>query len=911
MFLDLKVLRLIFAKAAFALTVTCPLIAVIPSVHAQQNAENLLFQRTDGKVIFRRKRSGIDAELDDQGDYYLHPNGSKIQMFRKKDVYVIDATDSESSLQRLNDRYGQRVQTVQHHRLGNRKVIKVDNSESVKRRRNEQFDVNASMLKSADNSIRNLKPVFTNARGEGDILLMPKLTVKLANHINPNVALNRLDRRYGLVMDRKIRISGSVYSLSLKTEITESQQFALVRSVMNDPLVEWAEPSFVIQPFKTSYTPNDPLLSDQWHVRNTGYQGSRCDTDCDVNNAWGIDVANNNSSGGTTTGANDSVAGAGIVIAVIDDGVQLNHPDLAANMWTHPNETENDADGYIGDINGWDFVDEDGNGLKNSTDTGPCLSGDDGTLGPDNDPSPQPTTDCITANGDDVEQDHHGTAVAGLAAAVGHNNIGVAGTAFKAEILPIRLVSEFDNGVDFCLRAAEAIAYAGRYADVISNSWGVQQTCNALEDTIADVVSGNVAGGNGSAVGVLKRPGLGSPVIFSSGNNASGWVKVTIPVSAGEHAYEWRFLRDGFNDQPNDGDQAWLDDITWPGDSSVSVDFETNTLAGYGFDIGNVEASNSCIPGCSGFLMGNAAWSITSSPEPLFGGTLAARVDASNTDCGNTYLHIIREEAAAGNLSFWVWVDSNTGKDKFEFLIDGEEVLSLGDFPSFVENGVLTLQAELSTTIAVGSSNSGDLSGLNPAGLQFERRAFYSQYGASLDVLAPSSDQSLGVVTTDRTGTTDGYNDGSETIGNSDYTNTFGGTSASAPMVAGIAASILAVDPTLSAEDVRDILRRTTDKIGDTSLYSSDGNGDTRSDFYGYGRVNMFKAILDADPQMAVSSAPAESSCAAEPFSFVSGHTIFAPFAGEFCPAIGEIPQGDEMCFPIKASNNKVAVICL
>ena len=46
-----------------------------------------------------------------------------------------------------------------------------------------------------------------------------------------------------LSLDRKLRVSGNVYSLSLKTDKTESQQFALVRSVMNDAMVEWAEPS--------------------------------------------------------------------------------------------------------------------------------------------------------------------------------------------------------------------------------------------------------------------------------------------------------------------------------------------------------------------------------------------------------------------------------------------------------------------------------------------------------------------------------------------------------------------------------------------------------------------------------------------------------------------------------------------
>lgn len=883
------------------------------NINSQGNAQSKVAAMLGQPVLQRRKR-GIDAELVDQGDFYLHPDGSEIRLRRKKDVFVIESDNSARSMQRINAQFGERVEEVGSHQLNGRRVVRVDNSDQAKQRHNETFDVSAAMLENADNSIRALHPVFSNSKGEGDILLMPKLTIKLESGVNLTDALNRLDSRYGLTMDRKVRVSGNVFSLSLKNTLSESQQFALVRRVMNDVMVEWAEPSFVSKPFKTSYTPNDTFITEQWHIKNTGSQGSRCDTDCDANNAWGINVAGNTTSGGNASGANSDVAGDGMVIAIIDDGVQLNHPDLATNIWVHPNETENDAEGFIGDINGWDFVDETNNGLLDSNGIGPCPNPNDGTLGPDNDPSPQVTSNCTTVNSDPVENDNHGTSVAGLAAAVGDNNLGVAGTAFRAEILPIRLISEFDGGVDFCNRAAEAMAYAGRYADVISNSWGVDlPSCNALEDTIADVVSGT---NNGSGATVFKRPGLGSPVIFSSGNSASGWVKVTIPVTAGEHAYEWRFLRDNLFPSSEDGDRAWLDDITWP-DNTVE-DFEgAGSLVARGFDVDNVSAGNTCIAGCvdpvlGDFFVDGAAWSIATNPEPLFSGTKAALINsASPADCSNTYLHIIRDEGTAGNISFWVWVDTNTQEDKFEFLIDGNEVLSMGDFPQFVQNGSLTQQAELSATIAVGASNSGDLTGLNGAGLSFERRAYYSQYGPMLDVLAPSSDQSLAIVTTDRSGNSDGYNDGFESTGN--YTNTFGGTSASAPIVAGIAASILAVDVSLSASNVRDILRRTTDKIGDTNLYSSDGSGDTRSDFYGYGRVNMYKAILDADPQLAVSSAPAENSCTAEPFSFVSGSTLFQPIDlnGFMCPAVGEIPQDDELCFPIVAANGNIAVVCL
>ena len=101
-------------------------------------------------------------------------------------------------MQRVKGQFGDRVKEVDTDRLGGQKVVRIDNSDAVKRRRNESFDVSSSMLKSSDNSIRNLKSVFANEQGDGDILLMPKLTVKLADGVNPTAALNRLDRRYGL-----------------------------------------------------------------------------------------------------------------------------------------------------------------------------------------------------------------------------------------------------------------------------------------------------------------------------------------------------------------------------------------------------------------------------------------------------------------------------------------------------------------------------------------------------------------------------------------------------------------------------------------------------------------------------------------------------------------------------------------
>ena len=120
----------------------------------------------------------------------------------------------------------------------------------------------------------------------------------------------------------------------------------------------------------------------------------------------------------------------------------------------------------------------------------------------------------------------------------------------------------------------------------------------------------------------------------------------------------------------------------------------------------------------------------------------------------------------------------------------------------------------------------------------------YSNYGKSLDILAPGSEYGT-IVTTDVTGAK-GYTP-------YDYTFDFAGTSAAAPIVAGVAALVLSVNPDLTAKDVIEILENTADKIGNIPYT----NG--RNDHYGYGRVNAYKAVLEAKKRRdSVQSSPPE-----------------------------------------------------
>jgi subtilisin family serine protease len=137
---------------------------------------------------------------------------------------------------------------------------------------------------------------------------------------------------------------------------------------------------------------------------------------------------------------------------------------------------------------------------------------------------------------------------------------------------------------------------------------------------------------------------------------------------------------------------------------------------------------------------------------------------------------------------------------------------------------ISTSTAAMSSVIAVGASTN------------FDVRSYYSNYGPQLDVVAPSNGGSLGITTTDRTGSK-GYSSGN-------YTDSFGGTSSATPLTAGVCALILSVEPELTGAQVQSILEHMADKIGPNAYVGG------RNDFYGYGRVNAFSALTALGPEI-------------------------------------------------------------
>ncbi len=199
------------------------------------------------------------------------------------------------------------------------------------------------------------------------------------------------------------------------------------------PDVEYATPIYIRKTF--DYIPNDPRINQQWQINNIS-----------LPRAWDITKGSKN-----------------VVIAIVDSGVDWNHPDLLANIWTNPkevpgNNVDDDGNGKIDDVRGWDFV--------GNVTTQQLMSG---IYREDNDPT--------------NIQGFHGTHVAGLASAVTDNGVGIASPGFSCSILPIKCSP--DVGGMGIFRGYEAIVYAANMgAKVINCSWGGPGYSPAEQDII-------------------------------------------------------------------------------------------------------------------------------------------------------------------------------------------------------------------------------------------------------------------------------------------------------------------------------------------------------------------------------------------------------------------------------------------
>lgn len=188
----------------------------------------------------------------------------------------------------------------------------------------------------------------------------------------------------GLGVIRRLSDRLNIFLLSYDPSVISDDR--MLQEIKSHPFVELAQFNHFIE--LREFIPNDPSFSQQWNMNNTGQTGGQPDADIDGPEAWGIST-----SGVTATGDT-------IIIAVVDDGFDLEHEDI--RFWKNYQEIpgngiDDDSNGYIDDYHGW-------NSWNNS--------------------------------GNLVEKDH-GTHVTGIAAAKGNNGLGVTGVNMNVKVMPV------------------------------------------------------------------------------------------------------------------------------------------------------------------------------------------------------------------------------------------------------------------------------------------------------------------------------------------------------------------------------------------------------------------------------------------------------------------------------------------
>lgn len=231
-----------------------------------------------------------------------------------------------------------------------------------------------------------------------------------------------------------------------------------IAALRNHPAVEFAEPNWV---YSHQATSNDPYFS------NGGLWGMYGDATTPAN-VYGSQAAEAWAAGYTGSSS--------VIVGVIDEGIQVDHPDLTANIWSNPFDpadgSDNDGNGYVDDLHGWDFF-ENNNSVYDGT-------------------------------GDD-----HAVHVAGTIGAVGGNGFGVAGVNWSVTMISGKFLGP--NGGS----TADAVEAVDYFTDLkarhkinlvaLNNSWGGGGYSQALHDAIIRAAKAGLlfiaAAGNGNRVG--------------------------------------------------------------------------------------------------------------------------------------------------------------------------------------------------------------------------------------------------------------------------------------------------------------------------------------------------------------------------------------------------------------------------
>ncbi|MCL6642467.1 MAG: S8 family serine peptidase, partial [Candidatus Bipolaricaulota bacterium] len=280
-----------------------------------------------------------------------------------------------------------------------------------------------------------------------------ELLVRFRTDLSKN-AVTQVHTAVGANVIRAFEVVPNLQRVRLPTKISVPEAVKLYKK---NPNVLYAEPNYIRRATQQAFlTPNDAQFSQLWALHNVGQTGGTPDADIDAPEAWEL-----------------STGSSSVVVAVIDTGVDYNHPDLSANMWRNTLDCNSNN------------IDDDGNGYKDD-----CYGID-------------------TANNDSnpMDDNDHGTHVAGTIGARGNNSAGVVGVNWTVQIMACKFLGANGSGSDAdaieCLQYVKTMKERGVNIVATNNSWGGGGFSQALYDAIAAQMDAGIlfiaAAGNESA----------------------------------------------------------------------------------------------------------------------------------------------------------------------------------------------------------------------------------------------------------------------------------------------------------------------------------------------------------------------------------------------------------------------------
>ena len=356
---------------------------------------------------------------------------------------------------------------------------------------------------------------------------------------------------------------------------------SLIDELKKDPNVAFAEPNYIAHSCGSS---NDPLYGIEWGLRKL-----------QADSAWLVENGN-----------------ADVVIGMLDTGIDPQHEDLSANIWTNPNEVagnrlDDDHNSYVDDVHGWNFV----------------------------------------SNTNDVNDDAgHGTHVAGIAAAVTNNSIGVAGVSWHSKLMAVKVLNL--NGEGLYSDIALGITYAAQNgAKIINMSLGGYFPSTLLETALLNAYSTSLlvaSAGNDSRSDayypaaypyVLSVAGVDSNDVRWSDSNFGSWISISAPAEGIESTLPGNTYGSLSGTSMAASFVSGTAALIFSKDSTLTPSSVFNQLLN---SAQNIDSLNIGYTGKLGIGRLNAFRAVSITPVPLLA-VLQTRVHTSTVGVNNSVLH--------------------------------------------------------------------------------------------------------------------------------------------------------------------------------------------------------------------------------------------------------------------------------